>query len=58
VKTSINKPIPPIVKEMVKFANLILIDFVAGDQFFVFKEIDDEGTIKTMDMERGNELIK
>ena len=58
LKTSSEKPISILIKELGKFASPIFSDTTIVNEFFLFKEIDESGVIETVDVHRATSLYR
>jgi len=54
----IEKPVSPVLIEMGKFADLVISDSITANELFLFKEIDDNGVVETVDENEAINLYK
>lgn len=55
---AIEKPVSPLWKELAKFADLEVSDSIAVNQLFLFREIDENGVVETVDVNRAMNLYE
>ncbi len=57
-KITIEKPVSPLIKELGKFANPTFSDSTIVNEFFLFKEINENGAVETVDVNRASVLYR
>ncbi len=55
---TIEKPVSPVLKVLVKFADLVISDSIAANEFFLFKEIKEDGVVEVVDVNKAIDLYK
>jgi len=54
----IKKPVSPLIKELGKFASPTFSDSTIVNKFFLFKEVNENGAVETVDLNRATVLYR
>ena len=57
-KITIEQPVSPVIKELGKFANPAFSDSTVVNEFFLFKEVNENGAVETVDVNRAASLYE